>query len=369
MKNQLLLSDIVRFFESQAPAALQESYDNSGLQTGDPAQVISAALLTLDVTEEVLEEALQKGANLIISHHPLIFGGIKRITGATPVERILIKAIRHQVALLAVHTNLDNVSGGVNAKIAEKLGLVDCHILQPSEGKLHKLVTFVPTEYLEPVRQAVFNAGGGHIGNYDQCSFNMEGTGTFRGNDQTKPFAGEPGKLHFEKEVRFETIFPSWLEAGIIKALLEAHPYEEVACDIYPLKNRLESSGAGMVGNLVTPVDENSFLKSLKESFKVPVIRHSPLRGKPVSRVALCGGAGSFLMKEAVAAGADLFLSGDFKYHQFFEPAGKIVIADIGHFESEQFTKELFYELLTKKFPTFAVHLSEVNTNPVAYYF
>jgi dinuclear metal center YbgI/SA1388 family protein len=329
--------------------------------------IIEAALLTIDVTEEVLDEAIQKGANLIISHHPLIFGGLKRITGATPVERILIKAILHQVAILSVHTNLDNVISGVNAKLAEKLGLTDCRILQPSEGKLRKLVTFIPSEHLEPVRQAVFNAGGGHIGNYDQCSFNLEGTGTFRGNDQTNPFAGEPGKFHTEREIRMETIYPVWLENRIIRALLEAHPYEEVAYDIYPLENRPGISGAGMVGNLTIPVDENSFLKTLKETFGVPVVRHSPLRGQTVSRVAVCGGAGSFLIRDAIAAGADLFISGDFKYHQFFEPAGKMVIADIGHYESEQFTKELFYELLTKKFPTFALHLSEVNTNPVNY--
>ncbi len=368
MKKQPLLSDIVRLFESHAPAALQENYDNSGLQTGDPSQVIHSALVTIDVTEEVLEEALQKEANLIVSHHPLIFGGIKKITGGTAVERILIKAIRHRMAILSVHTNLDNVISGVNAKLAEKLGLKECRILQPVQGKLHKLVTFVPSRHLEKVRQAVFDAGAGHIGNYDQCSFNLEGTGTFRGNDQTHPFVGEAGILHSEREIRLETIYPVWLENRITRALLDAHPYEEVAYDIYPLENRLGTAGAGMTGNLPCAVEESAFLEILKGTFGVPAIRHSPLLNRPVSRVALCGGAGSFLMKEAIAAGADFFISGDFKYHQFFEPSGKLVIADIGHYESEQFTKELFYELLTKKFPTFAVRLSEVNTNPVNYY-
>jgi dinuclear metal center YbgI/SA1388 family protein len=368
MKENLLLSDIVSYLETRAPAALQESYDNAGLQTGEPSQSIEAALLSIDITEEVLEEALAKKANLIITHHPLIFGGLKRITGSSAVEKIVIKAIRNHIAILAVHTNLDNAEGGVNSKMAEKLGLSQCAILQPLKGKLRKLVTFVPPGHLSIVREAVFDAGAGHIGNYDQCSFNLEGCGTFRGNDHTHPFVGEPGKMHTEKEVRLETIYPEWLEPRIIGALIKAHPYEEVAYDIYCLANSFDSTGAGMVGNLPSPADEKEFLKTLKETFSIPVIRHSPLLGKPVSRVAVCGGAGSFLLKDAVSAGADFFISGDIKYHQFFDPAGKIVMADIGHYESEQFTKELFYELLTKKFPTFAVHLSEVNTNPVSYY-
>jgi dinuclear metal center YbgI/SA1388 family protein len=368
MKEQLLLSDIVSYLETQAPAALQESYDNAGLQTGEPSQIILAALLTIDVTEEVLEEALTKRTNLIITHHPLIFGGLKRIAGSSAVEKILIKAIRNHIAILAVHTNLDNAEVGVNAKLAEKLGLTQCRILQPQKGKLRKLVTFVPAGHLSVVRQAIFDAGAGHIGNYDQCSFNLEGFGTYRGNDQTNPFVGEPGKMHTEKEARMETIYPEWLEPQIICALLEAHPYEEVAYDIYSLENRYGKSGAGIIGNLPTPVNEEDLLKTLKGTFRVPVIRHSPLLNKPVSRVAVCGGAGSFLLNDAVSAGADFFISGDIKYHQFFDPAGKIVMADIGHYESEQFTKELFCELLTKKFPTFAVHLSEVNTNPVSYY-
>ena len=368
MKEQILLSDIVGYLETQAPSALQESYDNAGLQTGELSQTIHSALVTIDITEEVLEEALALKANLIISHHPLIFGGLKRISGSTVVEKILIKAIRNHIAILAVHTNLDNVEGGVNSKLAEKLGLTQCRILQTAKGKLRKLVTFVPVEHLSIVRQAIFDAGAGHIGNYDQCSFHLDGYGTFRGNDQTHPFVGEPGKMHTEKEVRLETIFPHWLEAQIIRAMLEAHPYEEVAYDIYSLENSYGKSGAGIIGNLPEPLDEVRFLQKIQQSFGVQVIRHSPLLNKPVSRVALCGGAGSFLLKDALSAGADFFISGDIKYHQFFEPAGKIVMADIGHYESEQFTKELFYELLTKKFPTFAVHLSEVNTNPVCYY-
>jgi dinuclear metal center YbgI/SA1388 family protein len=368
MKQHLFLSEIVGFFETLAPSALQESYDNAGLQTGDPSQVIHAALITLDVTEKVVAEAIRRGADLIISHHPLIFTGLKKLTGSSAVERTLIKAIQNNIAILAVHTNLDNASAGVNSKIAEKLGLKECRVLQPLPGKLRKLVTFIPAEQLDEVRKAVFEAGAGHIGAYDRCSFNLEGTGTFRGNEKTHPFVGEPGKFHTEKEVRLETIYPHWIEDQVIGALIKAHPYEEVAYDIYPLGNRFDRNGAGITGMLPEPVDETLFLKRLIEIFRIPVIRHSALLGKLVSRVAVCGGAGSFLLKEAITAQAGFFLTGDIKYHQFFDPEGKIVMADIGHYESEQFTKELFYELLTEKFPTFALHLSEENTNPVTYY-
>ncbi len=368
MKEQIYLSEIVSFFESLAPSSLQENYDNSGLQAGDPAMNVRSVLVTVDVTEEVIDEAIRFGANLVVMHHPLIFGGLKRITGSTSTERILLKSLRNHIALLAVHTNLDNVEGGVNSKIAAKLGLVNCRILQPLKGQLRKLVTFIPSDHLDKVRRSVFEAGAGYIGNYDQCSFNLEGVGTFRGNEVSNPFVGEPGKLHFESEVRFETIYPLWLEKRIIQALLQSHPYEEVAYDIYPLENACPKAGAGVLGELPEPLDEFHFLQRIKETFDIPVIRHSPLLGKTVRKTAICGGAGSSLLKDAIAAEAGFFLTGDIKYHQFFDADDKIVLADMGHFESEQFTKELFYELLTKKFPTFAVRLSEVNTNPVNYF-
>lgn len=368
MNKTVTVGEIAGYLERFAPPALQESYDNAGLLLGSPAQQVNAVLVTLDVTEAVVEEAIRLNAGLIVAHHPLIFSGLRRITGSNPVERIVEQAIRNNIAVYAAHTNLDSVSGGVNFKMAEKLGLGNCRILQPAAGMLRKLVTFAPVAEAEKVRLAIFEAGAGHIGNYDQCSFNVEGNGTFRGGEAANPFVGQKGKLHTEPEVRIETIFPKYLEKQLIRALLEAHPYEEVAWDIYPLENRFDQAGAGVVGTLPRPVDENQFLTLLKEVFRCPVIRHTPLRGQPVQKIALCGGAGSFLLKDALSAGADFFVSGDFKYHQFFDADGKIVIADVGHFESEQFTKELFYELLTKKFSTFAVHLSEVNTNPVNYF-
>ncbi len=362
------LKDITNFLETFAPLVLQESYDNAGLITGDINSEIKSILVTLDVTEKVVEEAIQKKAQLIVAHHPIIFSGLKKITGKNYVERTIIKAIKNDIAIYAAHTNLDSVEGGVNRKICEKLGLENCKILQPAGGQLKKLVTFIPTENADEVRGAVFNAGAGNIGNYDSCGFVAEGMGSFKGNENSNPFVGKKGEIHAEKEVRFETIFPGYLQGKIIDALIKSHPYEEVAYDIYPLENKFDKIGMGMIGALSKPIAETLFLKQLKQTFNTGVIKHTALKGKPVEKIAVCGGSGSFLLNAAIAAGADFFVSGDFKYHQFFDAENKIVITDIGHFESEQFTKELFYELLTKKFPTFAIHLSEVGTNPVFYF-
>lgn len=363
-----VLKDVTNFLENFAPLNLQESYDNAGLITGDANTEIKTVLITLDVTEKVVDEAIEKDAQLIVAHHPIVFSGLKKFTGKNYVERTIIKALKNDIAIYAAHTNLDSAEGGVNQKICEKLGLQNCRILQPASGQLKKLVTFIPVEHLNPVREAVFSAGAGNIGNYDSCGFTTEGLGSFRGNENANPFVGEKGEIHNEKEVRFETIFPGYLQGKVIEALLKSHPYEEVAFDIYPLDNQFNKTGMGMIGTVATPVSETGFLKQLKSTFNTGVIKHTALKGKTIEKVAVCGGAGSFLLNAAIAAGADIFVSSDFKYHQFFDAENKIVIADIGHFESEQFTKELFYELLMKNFPKFAVHLSEVNTNPVFYF-
>lgn len=362
------IGEITDYLESIAPVALQEPYDNSGLITGNPGLDVKSALLTIDVTEEVVAEAVRKKAGLIISHHPIIFTGLKKITGTNNVERTIIKAVKNDIAIYAAHTNLDFAAGGVNAKICEKLKLREASVLQPVKGKLKKLVTFIPVKDSERVRKAVFEAGAGTIGNYDYCGYSLEGTGSFRGDETTTPYAGEKGKLHYENEIRFETVFPSWLESNIVKALLLSHPYEEVAYDIYTLDNQLNTTGSGMVGLLNEPCSEAEFLKILKNTFNSGCIRHTSFKNKPVNKVAVCGGSGAGLLNRAIAEQADFFVSADFKYHQFFDAEGKIVIADIGHYESEQFTKEIFYDLLTKKFPKFAVLFSEVNSNPVFYF-
>jgi dinuclear metal center YbgI/SA1388 family protein len=360
--------EITSYLETVAPLQFQESYDNAGLILGDPEREITGILITLDATPKVIEEAVRKNCNLILAHHPLIFSGLKKITGRNYVEKAVEMAIKNDIAVYAAHTNLDNITGGVSSKMADKLGLVNQKILSPMQGALLKLVTFVPHNKADQVRNALCEAGAGKIGHYDYCTFNLEGNGTFRGNEQTNPFAGEKGTLHTEPETRIETIFPKAIQGKIISALLQSHPYEEVAYDLYPLENELPLAGSGIIGDLPQTMGEEDFLNLLKQNFHTGTIRHTPLLGKPIQKVALCGGSGSFLLKKAIGTGADIFISGDFKYHEFFDAEEKIVIADIGHYESEQFTKELFYELLTKNFPKFAVCLSEVNTNPVYYY-
>jgi dinuclear metal center YbgI/SA1388 family protein len=364
---KLRIRDITSKLEALAPTSFQESYDNAGLIVGNPDDEVGAVLLTLDVTEEVIDEAIASGAGLIIAHHPIVFKGLKQFNGKNYVERCVIKAIKNDVAIYASHTNLDSVPGGVNSKMCEKLGLKDCRILSPMKGQLLKLVTFVPIEQADKVRETLFAAGAGHIGNYDQCSFNLPGEGTFRGSENTNPFVGKPGKQHTEKEIRVETVLPRYRKGKVLSALLESHPYEEVAYDFYPLENEWAETGMGMVGHLPEAMDEKSFLLKVKETFACGAIRHTRLLNKPVEKVALCGGSGSFLLNEAKASGADVFITGDFKYHQFFDAEDQLVITDIGHYESEQFTKEVFYEILTKNFPNFAIRLSEVKTNPVMY--
>jgi dinuclear metal center YbgI/SA1388 family protein len=362
------LSEIVSVIESFAPLAYQESYDNAGLIIGDTLRDIKKALITIDITEEVIDEAINVGAGLIISHHPVIFTGIKKITGSTHTEKIIIKAIKNDLAIYSAHTNLDNIKEGVNLKICQKLGLSNPRILCPIKGELRKLVTFVPLDHADNVRSALFSAGAGQIGEYEQCSYNIEGMGTFKGSEYTNPYTGQKGKLHFEKEIRIETIFPKVIQSKVISAMLDAHPYEEVAYDIYPLDNSFDKVGMGMIGELEKEMDELSFLRKVKSVFNTKVIKHTKLRNKNIKKVAVCGGSGSELIKDSIKAEADIFISGDIKYHQFFEASDKIIIADIGHYESEQFTKEIIYELLKKKLPKFALHLSEINTDPIKYF-
>ena len=364
----MILKYILQEIEKFAPLAYQESYDNCGLLTGNKEQEVTGAILCLDCTEAVVEEAIQKKCNLIIAHHPIIFSGLKKINGNNYVERTIIKAIQNNIAIYACDTNLDNVKLGVNKKIANKLGLINTHILAPKKSLLKKLVTFVPATHLGQVQNSLFNAGAGNIGNYDSCSFVLEGTGSFRGNENSKPFIGEKGKLSLEKETRLELIFETINESQIISALKQNHPYEEVAYDIYQLENTYQNIGSGMIGELEKPVSEIEFLERLKSVFMLKLIKHTPLLNKSIKKVALCGGSGSFLLKNAINLKSDIYISSDFKYHEFFDAENQILIADIGHYESEQFTPEIFYEIISNKFPTFASYLTETNTNPVNYF-
>ena len=364
----MTIKEVASILEEFAPLLYQESYDNSGLTIGNSNNNVSSVLLTVDVTEEVIDEAINKKANLVIAHHPIIFKGIKSITGKNYVEKIVAKAIKNDIAIYAAHTNMDGVWGGVNTKLGEKLGLLNIKILSPKKGELRKLVTFVPDEHSDKLRKAIFDAGAGNIGFYDQCSFNLHGNGSFRAGENSKPYKGERGELHFEKEIRIETIFPKHLERSIVNALLSSHPYEEVAYDIYPLDNEFIKAGMGAIGELPENVEEEVFLADLKKIFNLKCIRHSSLLGKKVKRIAVCGGTGAFLLKKAISSGADAFLTADIKYHEYFDADKKILFVDIGHYESEQVIKDIFYELLTKNNLTFAIHFSETITNPVNYY-
>jgi len=362
------IGDLVSAIEVFAAPELQEDYDNAGLITGNSLWECSGALCTLDVTVDVINEAKGNNCNLIVAHHPIIFRGLKRINGRSYVEQVIVEAIKNDIAIYAAHTNLDNVVLGVNGVIAKKLNLKSTTILQPKNKMLRRLITFAPLDKAEHVRQAVFAAGAGHIGKYSECSFNSEGSGTFKAEQGADPYVGEEGKQHQEKEMKIEIVYPFYLETQVVKALINNHPYEEVAYDIFTMDNVHFGMGAGVIGELETAVEEQTFLQLLKDKFNARGIRHTALLGKPIKKVAICGGSGSFLIKAAIRQKADIYITADMKYHEFFDAEALVILADIGHYESEQFTIELFHDLLVEKFPTFAVLKTGVNTNPVRYF-
>jgi dinuclear metal center YbgI/SA1388 family protein len=362
------IKDVIKELEILAPLSLQESYDNSGLLVGDGNDNLNGILVCLDCTEAIVQEAINNNLNLIVAHHPIVFTGLKSITGKNYVERVLIKAIKNNISIYAIHTNLDNVFLGVNSKIADKLNLENAKILSPKRDSLLKLSVFVPTKDVEKIKNSLFSNGAGSIGNYSECSFSSNGLGTFKANKLAQPYIGEVEKLHTEEEVKLEVVIPSHLQSKVVSALLSAHPYEEVAYDLFPILNKHKTIGSGMIATLKSEMEEDQFLLYLKDKMNTKCIRHSPLRNKKIKTVAFCGGAGDFLLESAMAQKADVFISGDFKYHRFFDADNKIVIMDIGHFESEQFTIELLGDFLKEKFFTFAVRFTEVNTNPINYF-
>lgn len=361
------ISDLTSYLQTVAPLSLQEEYDNAGLLLGNPYWECTGVLCTLDVTEEIINEAVIKKCNCIVAHHPLIFRGLKRITGSNHVEKTVIAAIKNNIAVYAAHTNLDNVIIGVNGKIADKLGLANRKVLEPKMSLLQKLYTFVPPADLDKVRDALFAAGAGDISQYSECSFTHPGTGTFKPGVGTDPYSGTVGVRQHENEVKLEVILPSYKKNTVLQALFQSHPYEEVAFDLVNLANEHTGTGSGIIGD-IEPVEDHAFLNVLYTQFNNGAIRHTAAKGRRISRVAVCGGAGSFLIAKALSAGADAFITGDIKYHEFFGAEGRMLLCDIGHYESEQFTTDLFIELLLHKFPTFAVLKSEVRTNPVHYF-
>ncbi|MFM7855866.1 MAG: Nif3-like dinuclear metal center hexameric protein, partial [Flammeovirgaceae bacterium] len=345
----------------------QESYDNNGLIVGNPTATVTGVLVTLDCLEEVVDEAIDTKCNLIVAHHPIVFNGLKKLTGQNHIERTVIKAIKNDVAIYAIHTNLDNVDWGVNKKIADQLGLTNTKILAPKIGSLLKLTTFVPHQNKDAVINALHEAGAGNIGNYAYCSFQLAGEGTFLPKENAKPNVGKLGKLEKVSETRVEVLLPEPSKNRVLQALFQSHPYEEVAYYLSRLENEYQQVGAGMVGDLPEAIEPFQFLQGLKKVMDIKVVRHTNTTSKKVKRVAVCGGSGSFLLPHAISSGADVFVSADFKYHEFFDAEGKIIIADIGHYESEQYTKQLLAEVLSKKFTSFAATFSKTNTNPISY--
>jgi len=362
------LAELIDFIETIAPLSLQESYDNAGLITGDRSQIIAGVLLTLDCTESIIDEAKANNCNVIIAHHPIIFFGIKKLTGRNYVERTIIKAIKNDIAIYACHTNLDNIYTGVNAILADKLLLQSPRILRPKKQLLSKLITYIPPAYHQQVVDSLFAAGAGNIGNYSNCSFNTEGMGSYCPSADAHPFKGASDSISHEKEIKTELIFPNYLEQAIIKALKESHPYEEISYQIITMQNEWQEVGAGMIGNWSSPKSGIEALEFIKNKLAVKIIKHTQIIDNQIDRVAVCGGSGSFLLNDAINNGAQIFITSDFKYHEFFNSDGNIMICDIGHYESEHFTKELLYNVISKKFITFAVRISNINTNPIHYY-
>ena len=361
------IRDIVSALETLAPPAYQESYDNAQLITGNASDAVKGILCTLDVTEEVVQEAIDRDCNMIVAHHPIVFKGLKSLTGRNYVERTVIKAIKNDIAIYAIHTNLDHVQHGVNKRICDRLGLINTRILAPKPSLLMKLTTFIPIEQTDQVMQALDQAGAGKIGNYSSCSFQVAGTGTFMPSEEANPTIGRRGELERVAEHRVEVMFPSHLKNKVLHALKEAHPYEEVAYYLQSLDNDNQEVGAGMVGELENAMGEVDFLLYLKKRMDLKVLKHTALSGKQIKKVAVCGGAGIFLLPDAKRAKADIFITADVKYHEYFDAENQLVIADIGHYESEIHTKELLMEFLSQKFSNIALYLTKIVTNPITY--
>ena len=362
------IKNVIEYLEELSPTYYAESYDNVGLLVGDANSDLTGVLITHDTLPEVVDEAVEKGLNLIVSFHPIIFSGLKKITGKSYIEKTIFKAIKNDIAIYAIHTALDVSWQGVNDIVLKKLGAVENkQILLPKEKTIKKLTTYVPLKDADEVRKALFDTGAGSIGNYSNCSFNVKGSGTYKGNEDSNPVIGEKGVQHTEEEINIGITFPSHLESKILSTLFEVHPYEEVAYEITTLDNSNQHIGLGMTGELEKAMPEVEFLKYLKEKLPTKCIRHSNLLGVEIKKIAVLGGSGSFATKAAIASGADVFISADFKYHDFYQAENKIIIADIGHYESEQFTKNILFEYLSKKITKFAVALSEFNTNPINY--
>lgn len=361
------ISEVISFLEQIAPPTYQESYDNAALIIGDRNSEVTGIVCSLDCIESTVDEAIELGANMIVAHHPIVFKGLKSLTGRNYVERTIIKAIKNNIAIYAIHTNLDHVAHGVNKRISDRLGLLNTKILQPKKQLLSKLVFYVPEPEKDKVLQAVYSAGAGKIGEYSNCSFQLKGTGTFTPSIKANPTLGERGEAQEVQEIRVEVLVSSHILPKVLQKMYEAHSYEEVAYYVQSLENENQEVGAGMIGTLSQEMEGEEFLDYLKAKMNLEVIKHTSLIPRKIKKVAVCGGAGIFLLEDAKRAGADVFVTADVKYHEFFDADGALILCDIGHYESEIFTKELLREFLSQNFPNIALYLTKVVTNPSSY--
>lgn len=365
----MLLKEVITQIEHKIILPQAEDFDNVGLLCGNADREVTGILVCHDALEAVVDEAAEAGCNLIVCFHPIIFSGLKSLTGKNYVERAVMKAIENKIAIYAVHTAWDNDYFGVNYRICEELKLKNQTILMPKKHGLQQLVVYVPKDYSEKVKQAAFDAGAGNIGFYDECSFSVSGKGNFRPLPGSDPFEGEECVRESTEEDVLYFIFESYRQKKVLAKVREAHPYEEMAYQIYQLENENAYEGLGRYGDLEEEMEECEFFNLVKETFALQVIRHSESIGKKIRRIGVLGGSGASGISAALAAGCDAYLTGDLKYHDFFRAEGRMLLCDIGHFESERFVTQQLFQIFSEKFTKFAVLKSNVNTNPVKYFF
>ena len=361
------IQNFIDVIEEWAPTAYAEDFDNVGLIIGNPELECKGVLVTHDTLENVVEECIKKDFNLIVSFHPIIFSGLKKLTQSTYVERVVTKAIKNDICVYAIHTALDNHRFGVSHALAENLGLYDIEVLSPKEKTIRKLTTYAPKNEAPVLLEKLYEAGAGKIGNYKECSFISSGKGTFKGNENSNPNLGVKGEKTEVDEVQINLIFELHSQQKILHTLFETHPYEEVAYEVFSLENKNQTIGMGSLGELENEMDEEVFINWVQDKLNIDMVRHSKTIGKKIKKVAVLGGSGSFAISSAIRSNADVFVTADLKYHDFFQAENKILLIDAGHYETEQFTKKLIHDNLIKKLPNFAIALSESITNPVNY--
>lgn len=364
----MTIRDISKLLEQWAPLANAESFDNVGLLVGDFTTPVSNILVAHDALEQVVDEAVAKNCNLIVCFHPILFNGLKRLNGNNYIERAIIKAVKNDVAIYAIHTALDNIHKGVSYTMAKALQLENPSVLIPKKDTIYKLTTYVPHAFAKALKESLFAAGAGQIGNYNECSFSLKGKGTYKAGKNTNPFIGQKGEQHTEKETQLHLTFEKHAKQSVLKALFTNHPYEEVAYEVTALENKNQHLGMGTIGTMATPINQEKFLALIKSTFKTGGVRHSPILDKKIKKIAVLGGSGAFGIEAAIAQGADAYVTADLKYHDYYKAENQILLADVGHYESERFTKTLIADYLTEKIRSFAVLLSEKNTNPINYF-